>query len=129
QPEIGHIRGTETPPLPKLPTTIALNPPTHGQRDAVRYLTAPAVSGDDRYRVRASIEANRSNQLLIFATSLNSVDDTLHRLFLIELFVTLAVLAGLVALGLWVVRIGLRPLREIEHTAAAIGAGDLSQRV
>ena len=35
----------------------------------------------------------------------------------------------LVALALWVVRIGLRPLREIEQTAAAIGAGDLSRRV
>jgi two-component system OmpR family sensor kinase len=129
RPEVGHIRGTEAPPLPKLPTTISLNAPTRGQPDAVRYLTAAAVTGDDRYRVRASIEANRPNQLLIFAISLNSVDDTLHRLFLIELFVTLAVLAGLVALGLWVVRIGLRPLREIEQTAAAIGAGDLSRRV
>jgi two-component system OmpR family sensor kinase len=43
--------------------------------------------------------------------------------------VTLAVLAALVLLALWVVRIGLRPLREIEQTAAAIGAGDLSRRV
>src|SRR5207244_8316746 len=30
---------------------------------------------------------------------------------------------------LWFVRLGLRPLREIESTAAAIAAGDLSQRV
>jgi len=129
RPEIGHIQGTETPALPKLPTTISLNAPTGGERDAVKYFTANAVSGDDRYRVRASIEGNHPNQLLIFAISLHNVDDTLHRLFLIELFVTLAVLAGLVALALWVVRIGLRPLREIEQTAAAIGAGDLSRRV
>ena len=129
QPEVGHIRGTETPPLPKLPSKISLNPPTEGQRDAVKYFTSNAVSGDDRYRVRASREGNNPNQLLIFALSLHNVDDTLHRLFLIELFVTLAVLAGLVGLGLWVVRIGLRPLREIEETAAAIGAGDLSRRV
>jgi two-component system OmpR family sensor kinase len=53
----------------------------------------------------------------------------LHRLSLIELFVTLGVLAALVALTLWVVRIGLRPLVAIERTAAAIGAGDLSRRV
>jgi two-component system OmpR family sensor kinase len=66
---------------------------------------------------------------LIVASSLHDVDATLHRLFLIELFVTLAVLAALVLLALWVVRIGLRPLREIEQTAAAIGAGDLSRRV
>src|SRR5262245_6915099 len=129
QPEVGHIRGTETPPLPKLPSKISLNPPTEGQRDAVKYFTSNAVSGDDRYRVRASLEGNNPNQLLVVATSLHNVDDALHRLFVIELFVTLAVLAGLVVLALWVVRIGLRPLRAIEQTAAAIGAGDLSRRV
>jgi two-component system OmpR family sensor kinase len=32
-------------------------------------------------------------------------------------------------IGLYVVRLGLRPLDEIEETAAAIGAGDLSRRV
>jgi two-component system OmpR family sensor kinase len=39
------------------------------------------------------------------------------------------VLAALAALGLWVVRLGLRPLREIELTAEAITAGDLSRRI
>jgi two-component system OmpR family sensor kinase len=50
-------------------------------------------------------------------------------LLLIELIATAAVLAALAALALWVVRLGLRPLREIEATAAAITAGDLSHRV
>ena len=48
---------------------------------------------------------------------------------LIELIVTAAVIAALVALALWIVRLGLRPLREIELTADAITAGDLSRRV
>jgi two-component system, OmpR family, sensor kinase len=125
----GRFPGEEALPPPRLPSRIRLNPPSEGQRDAVRYFTAPATSGDDRYRVRASIDPGHPGELLIVADSLHNVDDTLHRLFLIELFVTLAVLAGLVALALWVVRIGLRPLREIEQTAAAIGAGDLSRRV
>ena len=42
---------------------------------------------------------------------------------------TLAVLAGIAGLGLWVIRLGLRPLREIEATAATIADGDLSERV
>ena len=125
----GSFPGEEAASPPRLPGTISLEPPTEDQPDAIRYFTAPAQSGDDRYRVRASIERGRPGELLVVATSLHNVDDTLHRLFLIELFVTLAVLAGLVGLGLWVVRIGLRPLREIERTAAAIGAGDLSRRV
>ena len=45
------------------------------------------------------------------------------------LLVTRAVLAALAALGLWVVRLGLRPLDAIGTTAAAIAAGDLSRRV
>jgi len=43
--------------------------------------------------------------------------------------VTAGVLAALAALGLWVVRIGLRPLDAIGTTAAAIAGGDLSRRV
>ena len=46
-----------------------------------------------------------------------------------ELLVTLAVLAGVAILGLWVIRVGLRPLTEIGATAATIAAGDLSHRV
>ena len=42
---------------------------------------------------------------------------------------TALVLAAIAALGLWVVRLGLRPLDAIGTTAAAIAAGDLSQRV
>jgi two-component system OmpR family sensor kinase len=47
----------------------------------------------------------------------------------IEILVTLAVLGAIAGVGLWVVRLGLRPLREIEATAATIAAGDLSKRV
>jgi two-component system OmpR family sensor kinase len=79
--------------------------------------------------VRASIEARAPGYVLLIAEPLNDVDGTLHRLLLIELLVTAAALAGLAALGLWVVRLGLRPLRRIEDTAAAITAGDLSHRV
>jgi two-component system OmpR family sensor kinase len=121
--------GAKAAAPPRLPSSITLAPPTQGQPDAVRYFNAPARSGGGRYRVRASIEVDRPGQLLVVATPLHNVDAALHRLFLIELFVTLAVLAALVGLALWVVRIGLRPLVEIEHTAAAIAAGDLSKRV
>jgi two-component system OmpR family sensor kinase len=39
------------------------------------------------------------------------------------------VLAGVVGLGLWIVRLGLRPLEAIGRTADAIAGGDLSHRV
>jgi two-component system OmpR family sensor kinase len=123
---VPHFPGTEEPSPPKLPATID---GLHQQGpDLVKYFTVPAESGGGRYRVRASID-NGSPNMLIIATSLGNVDATLHRLFLIELLVSLAVLGGIAALGLWIVRLGLRPLQAVERTAGAIAAGDLSQRV
>jgi two-component system OmpR family sensor kinase len=117
-------------PYPKLPATVSIparaNTP---EGDRVAYLTVGAVKGGGHYRVRASIESRGKNRILLVAAPLNGVESTLHRLLLIELLVTAFVLAGLGALGLWVVRIGLAPLRAIERTAAAIGAGELSHRV
>jgi two-component system OmpR family sensor kinase len=117
-----------TPPAPKLPATISL-PQASGGGDRVRYFTVSAVKGGDRYRVRASIEANQPNAILIVATSLRDVDGTLHRLLWIELLVTGLVLAGIVVVGLWVVRLSLRPLDAIGATAAAIAGGELSRRI
>ena len=87
-----------------------------------------ARDGGDRYRVHAWIDPG-TGTTLIAARSLADVDATLRRLLWIELLVTAAVLAALAGLGLWVVRIGLRPLTAIGATAAAIAEGDLSRRV
>ena len=115
---------------PKLPAEIRL-PAAGGGPDAERatYFTVSSTSGSTSYRVRASIESQQPNRVFVIATKLNDVLGTLHRLLLIELVVTIGVLAAIAGLGLWVVRLGLRPLREIESTASAIAAGDLSRRV
>jgi two-component system OmpR family sensor kinase len=119
---------SETAPSPpRLPAAIDVPVAAEGP-DRARYFTVQARDGGGRYRVRASIEL-RNNALLIVATPLDDVDATLRRLLAIELLVTAAVLAALAALGLWVVRLGLRPLDAIGATAAAIAAGDLSRRV
>src|SRR5205085_10047983 len=116
---------------PKLDDEIRVPRETTGGPDPERvtYFTVASKNGSTSYRVRASIEPQDPSRILVIATSLGGVDSTLHRLLLIELLVTLAVLAAIAGLGLWVVRLGLRPLREIESTAATIAAGDLSRRV
>jgi two-component system OmpR family sensor kinase len=114
-------------PAPKLPATIRPPKETAGP-EAVSYFTVGSATDGGRYRVRASIEDGATGMLVV-ATSLEDVDSTLHRLLLIEALVTILVIGGIAALGLWVVRLGLRPLGEIEDTAAAIAAGDLSRRV
>jgi two-component system OmpR family sensor kinase len=125
---IQSFPGQSAPPLPDLPETISVPETSGSGPDHARYFTVPAVSGGDRYRVRASAEPG-SNAVLLVASSLSDVDNTLDRLLLIELLVTAAVLVALGALALWVVRLGLRPLQEIETTAVGIAAGDLSRRV
>jgi two-component system OmpR family sensor kinase len=125
---VPQFEGGASGPKPKLPTTIALPAGSSG-RDRVAFFTVPAVSGGGHFRVRASIEAYEPNNILVIAAPLTGVESTLHRLLLIELLVTALVLAGIVALGLWVVRLGLKPLAAIGGTAAAIASGDLSQRV
>ena len=65
----------------------------------------------------------------VLGIPLGDVNSTLGRLVLIELLVGLGVLAAITASGLWLVRLGLRPLSDIERTDAAIAAGDLSQRI
>ena len=117
----------EDVPAPVLPDTIE-PPETRRGNQAISYFTVGSTEGGGRFRTRASIEDGDTGMLVI-ATSLADVDSTLHRLLLIELVVTALVLGGIAALGLWVVRLGLRPLGEIEDTAAAISAGDLSRRV
>lgn len=123
--------GDDDASQPRLPARISMDGArtSDGGRDLVRFFTVGATEGGDRFRVRAAVEGGDSNTLLITALSLHDVDGTLHRLLLIELLVTAAVLLALATGGFYVVRLGLRPLREIETTAGAIAAGDLSRRV
>jgi len=100
----------------------------------------PIQSGIDftldhpHYRVatanaRFTSDGTRVFGTLVVAIPMRDVDDTLHHLLLIELFVAGCVLAALAALAWWVVHLGLRPLQQMGETAGAIAAGDLSQRV
>jgi two-component system, OmpR family, sensor kinase len=127
--QVPEFAETGTPPSrPRLPKTISLEPPSGSSPDRVRYLTVSSIEGDLRYRVRTSLDPG-STSMLVLATSLSGVDGTLHRLELIELLVTGAVLIAIAVLGLWAVRLGLRPLDAIGKTAAGIAAGDLTRRV
>jgi two-component system OmpR family sensor kinase len=129
QGAVPQFQQQTVPPPPALPKAISVPAVDNQGRDRSRYFTVGAQSGGGHYRVRASIEPSASNYLLVIAAPLNEVGRTLNRLLLIELLVTGGVLAALAGLGLWVVRLGLRPLEAIGATAAAIAAGDLSQRV
>jgi two-component system OmpR family sensor kinase len=63
------------------------------------------------------------------ATSLSDLNHTVMHLVLIESLIGVVVLVLIGSAGWLLIRRSLRPLVTVEHTAAAIAAGDLSQRV
>jgi two-component system OmpR family sensor kinase len=115
---------------PSLPAHINLSPSNEGPGpgEPATYLTVGAAAqGGPQFRVRASALVG-GNQLIL-AAPLTNTAGTLHRLLLIELAVTGGALAAAAVLGWWVVRVGLRPLEQVERTADAIAEGDLTRRV
>ena len=86
-----------------------------------------ATTGSGRYRVR--VEEAPGGVQVVVARPLDPLDDTLHRLLLVELLVTAAVLAAIAVLGTWIVRRELHPLEDMGRTADKIAGGDLTRRV
>jgi len=66
---------------------------------------------------------------VVVGTDLGNVNQAIGYLTDIDLLVSAAVILILAIVGVAVVRASLRPLADIEETAAAIADGDLSQRV
>ncbi len=91
--------------------------------------------GAGRWRVLALPVAEPRSLLesedasVVVAASLDDVDATIGRLRTINLICGLSLLVVLTVVGWYAIRTGLRPLRGIEETSAAIAGGDLSRRV
>ena len=90
--------------------------------------TVPSRNGSGRWRVVVSVMAGGTGSVAV-ATPLTGVDSTLNQLVLFDVIIGAVVLIVLAGLSYFAVRASLRPLVDVEHTAAAIAAGDLSQRV
>jgi two-component system OmpR family sensor kinase len=125
-------RSRSAPPsTPRLPARLPA-PELGGagaDREPAAAFTVPAVErGGPAYRARVSRLAF-GRGTLVTALPLADLDATLTRLLLVEALVTLTVLGVAVAVGLWLVRLGLRPLEDISATAATIARGDLTRRV
>ncbi len=66
---------------------------------------------------------------IVVAVSLAGVARTLHEMTWLFLLISLIILVLIAFLSRFIIRISLRPLSEVEGTAAAIAAGDLSARL
>ncbi len=84
-------------------------------------------SGQIRWRALTLPTSDGSGSVTV-AQDISGIDSTVARLVVLELVVGAAVLLGLGVAGWVLVRRSLRPLAEMEQTAAAIAAGDLDRR-
>lgn len=90
--------------------------------------TVSAVEGSASFRAIARLVVGGTTSVVI-TQSLAEVQNTLGHLMLLLLLIGLIVLALLGLFSGGVVSLGMKPLREVEKTAEAIAAGDLSARL
>ncbi len=114
---------------PDLPSQISGFTPEPDGSQVVYFTTGSNTPGGPDFRVRAVKPPGGANVVAINAQPLTDQDSTLHTLFLTEFAVTAGAIVLAVLGGWWLVRLGLRPLRDVEATADSIAAGNLDQRV
>jgi two-component system, OmpR family, sensor kinase len=119
---------TFTPQLPsQLPTVPVDTDPSPGGPSKAFTVGSKEQGGPD-FRVSVS-SIGAAGETLIVALPLRDVSSTLAHFRNIELLVTVGVALAVAAIGLWLVRMAMRPLTGMAATADAIAAGDLSRRV
>jgi two-component system OmpR family sensor kinase len=90
--------------------------------------TTVGSEGDPAKEWRVITVTNNEGSTTV-GMSLNANQQTVSRLVVLQFYIGAAVLLALAVIAYFVVRRSLRPLREVETTAAAIAAGDLHRRV
>ncbi|GLY40125.1 two-component sensor histidine kinase [Amycolatopsis sp. NBRC 101858] len=113
-----RVDGATLPPFDALRTV-----PTDGTA-----VDLNAADGSERWRAVAR-PAVRWGGTVVSAAPLADTDATLTQLRVSSLITGAGLLVVLTAAGWFALGRGLRPLRRIEHTAAAIAGGDLTRRV
>ncbi|MEU1846077.1 sensor histidine kinase [Micromonospora sediminicola] len=117
-----RYEGLRDEELPRFPADYAGYQERVGDPFTVR-------SEDGRSRWRMLYTALPDGRIIAFGQHLTAVDAAVRQLVWIDLLVGGAVLISLASVGAGIVRTSLKPLVEIERTAAAIAGGDLTRRV
>jgi two-component system, OmpR family, sensor kinase len=123
-------------PAPVLPRSLPVEhaPPPHvfGTKHGPYAPESPSVdvgavgSSGTQYRLQAVTVPGGT---LVTGISLDPIDKTLASLTHVEILVSIVVMIALLALALWIVRLGMRPLDDMTDTAGAIARGDLTRRI
>jgi two-component system, OmpR family, sensor kinase len=105
-----------------------------------RLVDVGAITGSDNWRVIAQqvtvqVQNPFTDQIseqvvtLMVGADLGDINGIVGQLTGVDLIVSAIIIVGLALVGVAIVRASLRPLTDIEKTAEAIAAGDLSRRV
>ena len=122
---VAFAYGSSAGSPPALPSKPPLSKLGSG---ALHIFTVNSQAGSG-LRYRAAAFAVGDGRTLVVAVPLREVDQTLHRLLVVEGLVGAGVILALLALGWVVVRLGLQPLERIGRVAREIAHGDLTRRV
>jgi two-component system OmpR family sensor kinase len=117
--------GTPSNATPVLPKHIQ----TAGPDQPINPMTVGGTGGVEHYRLTAWAENSFGGRTVIFAIPIDDVNATLGQLLRLEIFISLAVIAGTAILAWVLIHLGLRPLRRMGAVAGEIAAGDYSRRV
>ncbi len=127
---------SQTPPGPDVPTSAAWL-----KANSEQLVTVGGIGGTSDWQVivkplHVTLRngftqqvIGQENVILVVGTSLANINHTVGWLAKIDLLVSVIIVVALAIVGIAVVRASLRPLADIEKTARAIAAGDLSRRV
>lgn len=111
---------------PRLGTTQKVN---ISQVPINKTFTVPATSGDGaKYRVLAE-RTRVGNLIIVLAMPENALLATLARLAIVTAAVSFALLITLIALGFYLIGLGLAPLDRMTETADQIANGDFTKRI
>jgi len=124
------------PPGASFPAIPASN--TWLSAESGKMIDVSPITGTDNWRVITKQvpdlnpftgQPTGQQNTLIVGVDLGDINGTIGQLAYIDLVVGGIVVVALAMVGIAIVRTSLRPLKDIEATAAAIAAGDLSRRV
>ena len=124
----GTVKGALGGDLGAVAVTDFLNGFTRDNALATHFKPFEIKSKDADFRAIAGILPTTGDTLVV-AQEMDSVNKTTHQLDALFLFIGLIVLLLIGIASRYVIRIGMRPLEDVEKTAEKIASGDLSARL
>lgn len=108
----------EDVPLPDIDPSMA--------SETGRAVTASSIDADLRWRIRAD---ESGVDVLVIGLPLDTVDDAIDDLITLSVVGAGVIGVALLLVAVWVIRLGVRPVKRMTDVATAIAGGDLTHRV